>query len=78
MMAHGIANELNRKLLLINFPSLYSDSKTTEMLLNMTFREAKIQNAIVFFDECEPSFASRDTRISGNSYEIFTDIFHGY
>ena len=48
VMAHGIANELNRKLLLINFPSLYSDSKTTEMLLNMTFREAKFKLQLYF------------------------------
>ena len=79
MMAHAIANHLERKLLLINFPSLQNGDKTEE-LLNMTFREAKIQNAIVFFDECEALFESRELRgnkivnISLNIIEKYDDL----
>lgn len=68
MMANAIANHLQRKVLLVNYTRLFGanggnsrDSDCEELLL-LAFREAKIQNAIVFFDECEALFESRDLR----------------
>ena len=46
MTANAIANHVSRKVLLANFPTL-SKEKTDE-LLRLVFREAKIQNAIIF------------------------------
>lgn len=62
MMANAIGNHLNKRILLINFPSL--GSFTGDENLKWIFREAKINDAILFFDECESIFESRD---KGNS-----------
>ena len=78
MMANAIGNNMNRKILLLNYSALPSDK--TEELLHLTFREAKIQNAIIFFDECEGLFQSRDLRgnhkvlIALNMIEQYDDI----
>ena len=67
-MANAMANALGKKVLLANFPALASTigcnpmQKGNEDLFRMIFREAKIQNAVVFFDECEALFLSRDYR----------------
>lgn len=45
-------------MLLINFPSL--GSMTADENFKFIFREAKINDAILFFDECEAIFESRD------------------
>eukprot|EP01117_Protostelium_nocturnum_P002988 TRINITY_DN13919_c0_g1_i1.p1 TRINITY_DN13919_c0_g1~~TRINITY_DN13919_c0_g1_i1.p1 ORF type:complete len:1057 (+),score=459.92 TRINITY_DN13919_c0_g1_i1:75-3245(+) len=58
MVANAIANHMNKKLLLINFPSLGRMSGGEN--LKFIFREAKINDAILFFDECESIFESRD------------------
>ncbi|RME80202.1 MAG: AAA family ATPase, partial [Planctomycetota bacterium] len=58
MMANGIANYLGKRVLLVNYPSLgdlYSDE-----VLKVIFREATINDAIVFFDECEGIFEHRE------------------
>ncbi len=46
------------QVLLINFPSLGSMSAGDNF--KFIFREAKINDAILFFDECEAIFESRD------------------
>lgn len=46
------------QVLLINFPSLGSMSAGENF--KFIFREAKINDAILFFDECEAIFESRD------------------
>lgn len=48
----------NVQVLLINFPSLGSMSAGENF--KFIFREAKINDAILFFDECEAIFESRD------------------
>lgn len=58
MLANALARELNKQILLINFPSL--GSINPDSVLKMLFREARIENAILFFDECEALFASRE------------------
>ena len=46
------------QVLLINFPSLGSMSAGENF--KFIFREAKINDAILFFDECEAIFESRE------------------
>ncbi|PRP75013.1 hypothetical protein PROFUN_07406 [Planoprotostelium fungivorum] len=58
MVANAIANHMNKRLLLINFPSLGKMSAGES--LKFIFREAKINDAILFFDECEGIFESRE------------------
>jgi SpoVK/Ycf46/Vps4 family AAA+-type ATPase len=57
MMANALANHLGKKVFLINFPSL--GGIAAGAVLRYIFREAKIQDAIVFFDECEELFKGR-------------------
>ncbi|NLI79482.1 MAG: AAA family ATPase, partial [Candidatus Riflebacteria bacterium] len=56
LMANAIARHLGKKILLVNFPELGYDSAG---VLKFLFREARLQNALVFFDECESLFESR-------------------
>ena len=49
---------LSVKVLLINFPSLGSMSAGENF--KFIFREAKINDAILFFDECEAIFETRE------------------
>jgi SpoVK/Ycf46/Vps4 family AAA+-type ATPase len=58
MMANALANKLQKKVLLINFPSL--GSMTAGENFKFIFREAKINDAILFFDECEAIFETRE------------------
>lgn len=58
MMANAIATKLKKKVLLVNFPTLgYNEAGET---IKMLFREARIKKALLFFDECESMFRSRD------------------
>ena len=49
---------LHRYCTLINFPSL--GSMSTGESFKFIFREAKINDAILFFDECEAIFETRE------------------
>jgi SpoVK/Ycf46/Vps4 family AAA+-type ATPase len=60
MMANALANHLGKRLLLVNFPSLGHNSSDA---LQFLFREARIQDAVLFFDECEGIFRERDTML---------------
>ena len=82
MMANAVANHLNRRILLINYTKLSGgtgNGEKADELLKLAFREAKIQNAVVFFDECEGLFESRDrgsknVNIVLNAIEAYDDI----
>ena len=66
MFANALANHLHKKLLVVNVGTFGRiDSEAFRFL----FREAKLQDAIVFFDECEPLFESRDLK-SGSSVNV--------
>ena len=56
--ANAIATALKKKILLINFPNLGTNEAGA--IVKMVFREAKINDAIVFFDECESIFKTRE------------------
>eukprot|EP01065_Artemidia_motanka_P012879 TRINITY_DN17102_c0_g2_i1.p1 TRINITY_DN17102_c0_g2~~TRINITY_DN17102_c0_g2_i1.p1 ORF type:complete len:1017 (+),score=196.23 TRINITY_DN17102_c0_g2_i1:457-3051(+) len=57
MMANALANHLGKKLLLVTLP-LFSENPPDA--LRQVFREAAIQDAIVFFDECDALFETRE------------------
>ena len=57
MMANALATLIGKKVLMINFPALGANSAGA--ILKLVFREAKIHDAILFFDECESIFMDR-------------------
>mmetsp|Transcript_99722 Transcript_99722/g.171752 ORF Transcript_99722/g.171752 Transcript_99722/m.171752 type:complete len:1098 (-) Transcript_99722:32-3325(-) len=60
MLANAIATELKKKLLLVNLASMLSGGKGgAGDVLKLIFREAKLYDALIFFDECESFFESR-------------------
>lgn len=58
MLAHAVAHELKKKLLLVSLVAFKHSQNAPEML-KFIFREAKLTEAIIFFDECECIFSSR-------------------
>jgi SpoVK/Ycf46/Vps4 family AAA+-type ATPase len=64
MMAHGIAAHLGKRVLNVDIPTFTENSEAGRFLPGL-FREARLQDAILFFDECEALFASR--RRHGNA-----------
>ena len=73
MTAHGLANHLGKKLLTIGLSSFPEDISFSEFL-KFLFRECKIHNAILFFDECELLFHSRDVSRNDILSSLLTDI----
>jgi len=61
MLANAVANHLNKKILLFNFNSLSSYRATTESssIFRMLFREARMNDAVLFFDESEIVLSER-------------------
>lgn len=57
MMAHALATYLGKRLLLINIPRLGPEE------VKYVFREAKINDALLFFDECESLFEDRSASL---------------
>ena len=57
-----ISQELGKKVLLVDFSSLYGKQTGESNLdadLRGLFRESLMSNAVLFFDECEVAFRSR-------------------
>ncbi|MBA2660704.1 MAG: ATP-binding protein [Bradymonadaceae bacterium] len=63
MMAHAVADAMNKRVLNVDIPTFLSH-RDAERFLPSLFREARIQNAVLFFDECELLFSDRR---SGNA-----------
>lgn len=59
MLAHAVAKEIGKKLLLVDTANFKRAANGPE-ILRYLFREAKLRDAIIFFDECESIFASRE------------------
>eukprot|EP01064_Diplonema_japonicum_P025201 TRINITY_DN3625_c1_g3_i1.p1 TRINITY_DN3625_c1_g3~~TRINITY_DN3625_c1_g3_i1.p1 ORF type:complete len:921 (+),score=214.48 TRINITY_DN3625_c1_g3_i1:57-2765(+) len=57
MMANALAKQLEKRLLLVTVP-MFGDCPPETM--RQVFREASIQNALVFFDECDAMLETRD------------------
>eukprot|EP01035_Chromulina_nebulosa_P017063 gene17063-22575_t len=67
MTVNAVARILNKKVLLVDFGALTgkqgTDNRGAEVDLRGLFRESSMNNAVIFFDECESIFKSRS---SGN------------
>lgn len=64
MTVNAIATELKKKVLLVDFNSLVNkkDSQQADIEIDLKglFRESKLSNALLFFDECEHIFKNRN------------------
>lgn len=58
MTAHAIADRLGLRVLSVDLPTL-ARHVDNQRLLPGLFREARLRNALLFFDECESVFQSR-------------------
>ena len=58
MTAHAIANHLGKRVLNVDIPTFLGHHEH-DRFLPALFREARLRNAVLFFDECEALFASR-------------------
>ncbi|MCF6176937.1 MAG: ATP-binding protein [Victivallaceae bacterium] len=59
MLAHALAKHANLKLLQVTVPNLLNVFVSFEENFRLLLREAKLQNAILFFDEADELFADR-------------------
>ncbi|MCK5681861.1 AAA family ATPase, partial [bacterium] len=59
MMAHALSNHFGKKLYSINVQGLEYESISFEDALKFAFREARINNGIVFLDECDDLFQEK-------------------
>lgn len=71
-MANAIASTIGRKILLVNFPN-FGDNQSGATF-KLLFREARINNALLFFDECESLFMSREKRPTGSVNMLLTEL----
>lgn len=58
MMAHAVASAMNKRVLNVDIPTFVNHSEAQRFLPGL-FREARLQNAVLFFDECEVLFSDR-------------------
>ncbi len=58
MLANALAAEMGKKVLLVNYPTI--GDMTSDESLKFLIREAKLHDAILFFDECDGIFRDRD------------------
>ncbi|MFZ4578132.1 MAG: ATP-binding protein [Myxococcota bacterium] len=63
MTAHAVAHHLGKRILNVDIPT-FLEHRDADRFLPGLFREAKLQDALLFFDECETLFAGR---MHGNS-----------
>ena len=60
MTAHGVAATMGKRILNVDIPT-FAEHREADRFLPSLFREARLQDAVLFFDECEVLFASRMT-----------------
>lgn len=58
MAAHAIAERLGKRVLSVDIPTFVAHQDAGRFIPGL-FREARLQNALLFFDECESLFESR-------------------
>ena len=56
MLAHALATSLNKELLSVNMDRASNMRASSEDLIKYVFKEAKLCDGIVFFDECDEIF----------------------
>lgn len=60
MLANAVAHSLRKRILLVSISQFKAGGKESDAL-RFLFREAKLNDAIIFFDECELLFEDRST-----------------
>ncbi len=58
MMAHAVASRMGKRILNVDIPA-FLDKREADRFLPGLFREARLQDALLFFDECELLFGDR-------------------
>ncbi len=58
MTAHAVAQHLGRRVLNVDIPTFINANESHRFLPGL-FREARLHNAVLFFDECDALFESR-------------------
>lgn len=58
MTAHAVAKRLGKRVLNVDIPT-FLEARQADHFLPGLFREARLQNAVLFFDECEVIFGDR-------------------
>ena len=58
MMAHAVAHRMGKRILNVDIPTFIAQSEADRFLPGL-FREARMQDALLFFDECELLFGDR-------------------
>lgn len=58
MTAHAVAKHLGRRVLNVDIPT-FVENREADRFLPGLFREARLHNALLFFDECEMLFSAR-------------------
>src|SRR5690554_711746 len=58
MMAHAVAQKMGKRVLNVDIPTFIENHDAGRFLPSL-FREARMQNAVLFFDECETLFGDR-------------------
>lgn len=76
MTVNAVAKELGKKVLLVDFQSLLSrrGQGDAEVDLKGLFREAKMSNAVLFFDECETIFRGRHVGADRTLNSLLTEM----
>lgn len=75
MTVNAVANELGKKVLMVDFNSLLNKKDgEAEVDLKGLFRESKMNNAVLFFDECETIFRSRNHGSDRMLNSLLTEI----
>jgi len=78
MTVNAIAHELHKKVLLVDFNSLMNKKdgggSDLEVDLKGLFRESKMSNTVLFFDECEVIFKSRNMGSERLLNSLLTEI----
>lgn len=63
LTAHAVAHRMGKRVLNVDIPT-FSSHREADRFLPALFREARLQDAVLFFDECDTLFAARR---SGNT-----------
>lgn len=58
-LARAVAHKLGKRLLVVDAVKLLEASRTLEEQIDELFQEARLQDAVILFDECETLFGNR-------------------
>lgn len=70
LFSHALAKHIGRPLLAVQVGRLMDDAFGAEALMEQILFEAKLHEAILFFDECEPLFSRGSARFYDNLHVL--------